>query len=287
MAYPYLTDVVNDLVGTHIHLPINTFGAMVALAIFVAIRFTRVEIERLAGSVNPLQLHNHQPKALVTDLAFVVTLSGIAGAKLFDAIEQPRQLLSDPISVIFSTGGFSIYGGLILGCIAGIIFVKRKSIRIPPMLDAVAPALALGYGIGRLGCQFSGDGDWGKPSVMELKPEWLADWFWAQTYPNNVVQVDIVAPGVYPTPLYEAVVAFIIFALLWVLRKKLTVTGQLFCCYLLLSNLARFLVEFIRINHQYDLFGILLSQAQIIAIILMVIGLVTLVKLKNNAGSDN
>lgn len=282
MAYPYLTDVVNDLVGTQIHLPINTFGALVAVAIFAAIHFTRVEIERLASGSNPLQLHNHQPKALVTDLAFVVTLSGIAGAKLFDAIEQPRQLLTDPIGVIFSTGGFSIYGGLILGCIAGIVFVKRKAITVAPMLDAVAPALALGYGIGRLGCQFSGDGDWGKPAAMEIKPNWLPDWFWAQTYPNNVLQVDIPAPGVYPTPLYEAVVAFITFALLWALRKKFSVTGQLFCCYLLLSSLARFLVEFIRINHQYEFFGIFLSQAQIIALVLAMMSVVGFVILKGS-----
>ncbi len=282
MAYPYLSDVVNELAGTDIHLPIATFGALVAIAIFVAIRFTRVEVERLAFTNKRLQLHNHQPKALVTDLAFVVTLSGIAGAKLFDAIEQPRQLLTDPIGVIFSTGGFSIYGGLILGCVAGIVFVKRKAISVVPMLDAVAPALALGYGIGRLGCQFSGDGDWGKPSMMELKPDWLPDWFWVQTYPNNVLQVDIPAPGVYPTPLYEAVVAFITFALLWALRKKLSVTGQLFCCYLLLSSLARFLVEFIRINHQYEFFGIFLSQAQIIALVLAMMSVVGFVILKGS-----
>ncbi len=282
MAYPYLTDVVNELTGTSIHLPIATFGALVAIAIFVAIRFTRVEVERLAFTNKRLQLHNHQPKSLVTDLAFVVTLSGIAGAKLFDAIEQPRQLLTDPIGVIFSTGGFSIYGGLILGCIAGIIFVKRKAIAVVPMLDAVAPALALGYGIGRLGCQFSGDGDWGKPAAMEIKPNWLPDWFWAQTYPNNVLQVGIPVPGVYPPPLYEAVVAFITFALLWALRKKFSVTGQSFCCYLLLSSLARFLVEFIRINYQYEFFGIFLSQAQIIALVLAMMSVVGFVILKGS-----
>lgn len=279
MAYPYITDVVNDLFGTDIHLPIATFGALVAIAIFVAIRFTRLEVERLA-SLGLLKLNELQPKNLVTDLAFVTTLSGIAGAKLFDAIEQPQRLLSEPLDVIFSTGGFSIYGGLILGCIAGIVFVKRKSIAILPMLDAVAPALAIGYAIGRLGCQFSGDGDWGKPAAMELKPQWLPDWFWAQTYPDNVVQVDIAAPGVYPTPLYEAVIALLIFAILWQLRLKLKMAGQLFACYLILSSVARFMVEFIRINHHYELFGIYLSQAQIIAAILMAIGVVVFFGLK-------
>ena len=280
MAYPYITDVVNDLFGTDIHLPIATFGALVAIAIFVAIRFTRLEVERRA-SIGTLKLHGLEPKNLVTDLAFVTTLSGIAGAKLFDAIEQPQRLISEPFEVIFSTGGFSIYGGLILGCLAGIIFVKRKSIAILPMLDAVAPALSLGYAIGRLGCQFSGDGDWGKPAAMELKPRGLPDWLWAQTYPNNVAQVDIPAPGVYPTPLYEAVIALLFFAVLWLLRGKLKITGQLFCCYLLLSSIARLLVEFIRINHQYDLLGIYLSQAQVISVVLIMASVIGFIYLNN------
>ncbi|PUA27853.1 MAG: hypothetical protein B0W54_15105 [Cellvibrio sp. 79] len=281
MAYPYVTDAINDLLGTDIHLPIATFGALVAIAIFTAIRFMRLEVERLA-SLGTLKLNGLQPKNLVTDLAFVTTLSGIAGAKLFDAIEQPQRLFNEPLEVIFSTGGFSIYGGLILGCVAGIIFVKRKSIAILPMLDAVAPALSLGYAIGRLGCQFSGDGDWGKPAAMELKPQWLPEWLWAQTYPNNVVQVDIPPPGVYPTPLYEAVAALLIFIILWQLRYTLKITGQLFACYLLLSSSARLLVEFIRINHHYEVFGLYLSQAQIIAVVLMAAGVAVLFKLNKH-----
>ncbi len=273
MAYPYITDAINDFLGTDIHLPIATFGALVAIAIFVAIQIMRVEVQRRAFVLNSLDLRGQEPTSLVTDLGFVTVIAGILGAKLFDAIEQPQRLLSEPMDVIFSTGGFSIYGGLILGCLAGVIFLKRKGIAILPMLDAVAPALSLGYAIGRLGCQFSGDGDWGKTAAMELKPQWLPDWFWAQTYPNNVVQVDIPAPGVYPTPLYEAAGALLIFAVLWQLRHKLNVIGQLFCVYLILSSTARWLVETIRINYQYEFFGISLSQAQIISIALIVAGI--------------
>jgi phosphatidylglycerol:prolipoprotein diacylglycerol transferase len=265
MAYPYITDAINDALGTEIHLPIATFGLLVACAIFVAIYVTHKEVMRLNCITGALDLNGQHPKNLVTDLAFVTTLSGIAGAKLFDAIEQPQRLLNDPLGVIFSTAGFSIYGGLILGCLAGIVFLKRKSIAILPMLDATAPALSLGYAIGRLGCQFSGDGDWGKPADIALKPQWLPDWLWAQTYPNNVAQVDILAPGVYPTPLYEAVVALLIFIALWRLRHLLKFTGQLFCSYLICSSTARFMVEFIRVNYQYDVLGIYLSQAQIIS----------------------
>lgn len=280
MAYPYVTDAINAVLGTHIHLPIAMFGLWVAIAIVVAIQFTRLEVERLIAAETLRLPPDQVAKGLVMDLAFVGVLSGIAGAKLFDAIEQPQKLLADPLSVIFSTGGFSIYGGLIIGCIAGIIFIKRKNIALLPMLDAVAPALAIGYGIGRLGCQFSGDGDWGKPAVIELKPEWLPDWLWAQTYANNVLGVEIPEPGVYPTPLYEAVVAAFIFAILWRLRKKLTISGHLFCCYLILSGMARWLIEYIRINPLYEVVGVLLSQAQIISmgLILLAVVLATVLK---------
>ncbi len=274
MAYPNVTDAINAVLGTHIHLPIAMFGLWVAIAIMVAARFTRIEVERLIANGKLRLLPEQQPKNFVMDLAFVTVLSGIFGAKLFDAIEQPQALLQDPIAVIFSTVGFSIYGGLIVGCIAGIIFIKKKNIAVLPMLDAAAPALALGYGIGRLGCQFSGDGDWGKPAAMELKPEWLPDWLWAQTYTNNVVKIEIPEPGVYPTPLYEAVIAAIIFAILWQLRKKLKISGQLFCCYLVLSGIARWLIEYIRINPHYELFGFLLSQAQIISLALILLAAV-------------
>lgn len=283
MAYPYVTDAINELLGTDIHLPINMFGLWVAIAIIVAVKFTQLEVSRLMTTGKLVFNAEQQPKGMVMDLAFVSVLGGIAGAKLFDAIEQPQTLLADPLGVIFSTGGFSIYGGLIVGCIVGIIFLKRKKIALLPMLDAVAPALAIGYGIGRLGCQFSGDGDWGKPAAMDLKPAWLPDWLWAQTYSNNVLGIEIPAPGVYPTPLYEALIATLIFIILWQLRKKLAISGHLFCCYLILSGISRWLIEYVRINPLYDLSGLLLSQAQIISICLILIALFHAAFLKKHA----
>lgn len=88
------------------------------------------------------------------------------------------------------------------------------------MLDALAPSLILGYGIGRLGCQVAGDGDWGISANMALKPGWLPDWFWAQTYEGNILGVTIADPGVYPTPIYEAMTALGIFVLLWLIKKN-------------------------------------------------------------------
>jgi len=81
--------------------------------------------------------------------------------------------------------------------------------------DAVAPALMLGYAVGRLGCQISGDGDWGIPADMALKPGWLPAWLWAQTYANNIFGAAIAPPGVYPTPIYETLLSLAAFGVLW------------------------------------------------------------------------
>jgi phosphatidylglycerol:prolipoprotein diacylglycerol transferase len=78
--------------------------------------------------------------------------------------------------MILTRTGFSIYGGLCFGIVVGVIFVKRRSVPVIPMLDATAPAMMLGYGIGRLGCEIAGDGDWGIAANMALKPSWLPDW---------------------------------------------------------------------------------------------------------------
>lgn len=283
MAFPYLTDALNHYFGTGIHLPLPTFGAFVALAILIAMQAATNEVIRLqengAFDHSPTSGRSFIPKEIVSGLAFVGVLVGLLGAKLFDSIERLDELLADPIAVLFSTGGFSIYGGLILGGVAGILYVKRKAISIIPMLDACAPALALGYSIGRLGCQFSGDGDWGIESALELKPSWLPDWFWAQTYENNALGTVIPSPGVYPTPVYEAIASMAIFLLLWWLRKRLKTPGELFSIYLICSGIERILIEKIRINIEYSFLGIEMTQAQLISIVLVIAGLVGLLKI--------
>jgi phosphatidylglycerol---prolipoprotein diacylglyceryl transferase len=179
-----------------------------------------------------------------------------------------------------------MYGGLILAFFACYIYVKKLG--IPPilMMDAVAPALVVGYGVGRLGCQFSGDGDWGientapKPSWMSILPDWL----WAQNYPHNVLKEGFpmegcsdayctqLIPAVFPTPMYETMMCMVVLAILWSLRKRIKMNGMIFFIYLILNGLERFIIETIRVNPRYSVLGTALSQAQIIAIGLMVIG---------------
>jgi phosphatidylglycerol:prolipoprotein diacylglycerol transferase len=142
------------------------------------------------------------------------------------------------------------------------------------MLDATAPAMMLGYGIGRLGCQISGDGDWGIAANLIMKPGWLPRWFWAQTYDGNIAGVVIAPPGVYPTPIYEFAMALGIFAMLWLLRHHNGRAGLLFSTYLLLAGFERLLIEKIRVNVRYELFGIHLTQAEAISFLLVIMGLV-------------
>lgn len=283
MSYPYLSDLINHLFGTNIHFPIAMFGTFVALAIITATWLGKKEIIRFEknGLLFNATLPNGKCIAthlLIADLAVICAISGVIGARIFHLLEYPREVIQDPLAMIFSRDGFSIYGGLIFGALSGAIFLKKRAVPITPMLDALAPSIILGYGIGRLGCQVSGDGDWGIAANMAAKPNWLPDWLWAQTYENNIVGAIIQAPGVYPTPLYEALAAILIFTILWSIRKTNYKSGYLFSMYLLLSGFERLLIEKIRINSEYHLWGMNFTQAEFISTLLIIAGLVGILK---------
>jgi phosphatidylglycerol:prolipoprotein diacylglycerol transferase len=270
MSYPYVTDIANAILGTDWHLPIPTFGALVVSAIMIATRVARQEVERQERSGRlPRSTH-----AIVGDLALISAVAGIVGARVFHIADHPGQFIDSPASMIFSRSGFSIYGGLCFGIPAGILYLKRRSIPITPMLDAVAPAMMLGYGVGRLGCQLAGDGDWGVFANTALKPAWLPHWLWAQTYDGNILGVTIPAPGVYPTPLYEFLAALCVFVVLRAFRSPRHRPGYLFSVYLVLAGFERLLVEKIRVNVRHDLLGYSLTQAEVVSLAVIIAGFV-------------
>ncbi|NNE30010.1 MAG: hypothetical protein HKN16_10250, partial [Saprospiraceae bacterium] len=222
-------------------------------------------------------------------------------AKLFalaedlDLVFAGQKTLGDLLGQFLSGSGMSIYGGLILGFIVCYIFMRRNNMSILPMMDAVAPGLMVSYGVGRLGCQFSGDGDWGIP-IRKIagdgtvlwdyqKPSWFPDFLWGQTYPHNVINegepmanctwnycMELAIP-VFPTPLYEFVAAIAIGAFLWSIRKRISIPGLLFFIYVILNGIERFWIEKIRINEQTEYLGIESTQAERIAVILFLIGI--------------
>ena len=284
MSFPFLSDAVLALTGVSLPLPLPMFGLFVGLAVVVASFYLKQELRRVyaEGKIGLATIGNGDaksqvhPEVVVTDLTFVTILVGIVGARLFHILENLDQFASDPWGMIFTRSGLSIFGGLILGTLAGLICVRRWKLPLKPMLDAAAPAMMLGYAIGRVGCQVSGDGDWGSLADMAMKPTWLPTWFWAQTYENNVVGLLIPSPGVYPTPLYETVMSLSCFVLLWCARKHPFQTGWLFSLYLLLAGIERMLIEQIRINPVLHFAGVQATQAEFIAGTIMVLGLLGL-----------
>ncbi|PRC90759.1 prolipoprotein diacylglyceryl transferase [Solimicrobium silvestre] len=277
MSFPYLSDLVKALTGYDLPLPLPMFGLCVAAAMLVAASFLKRELGRLhaIGKIGVAQVRGvaTPPQEIVPDFIAVVMLAGIFGARLFHILEHTDMFLAHPWKMIFTTSGLSIFGGLIFGTLAGVISVIRWKLPIRPMLDAAAPAMMLGYALGRVGCQISGDGDWGIAANMALKPTWLPSWFWAQTYDNNIYGAVIPAPGVYPTSIYETVMALACFGLLWALRKHPFQLGWLFSVYLFLAGLERLVIEQIRVNPMLEFGGIYATQAEFISVGLMILGL--------------
>jgi phosphatidylglycerol:prolipoprotein diacylglycerol transferase len=279
MAYPYLRDIVKATTGLDVPLPLPTFGLCVAVAVLVSMAVARLELRRLhaAGRIGLAQTRRAgspraPPQSLVTDLALVIVIAGIAGARLFSVLEYPRALAAHPLELLFTRQGFNFYGALVFGTLAGALFLRRHRLPLAACCDALAPALMLGYALGRIGCQLSGDGDWGIPANMALKPEWLPTPLWAQTYAHNILGVSIAPPGVYPTPLYETAMGLALFGLLWGVRKHPFRDGWLFALYLVLCALERLLIEPLRVNERVHLLGVAATQAQIISVVLLALG---------------
>ncbi len=226
------------------------------------------------------------PHQRVYDITLVAALYGIIGSKLFSILENFGSFIKDPLGEVFSGSGLTIYGGLILAFIMVYRYVDKKGIRPIHMMDAAAPCMMIGYCIGRMGCHFSGDGDWGIVNEM-AKPGWFVfpDSWWAFSYPHNVLNEGIPIPGctwrychelspkVFPTAFYEVLLAGGITLSLLILRMFIARAGVLFFIYCLLNGLERFFIEFIRVNPRYTIFNFSLSQAQIIALLLIITGI--------------
>jgi phosphatidylglycerol---prolipoprotein diacylglyceryl transferase len=225
-------------------------------------------------------------------------LGGLLGAKLFHFLERPRsiiELFENPsLSALFS--GLTIYGGLIVGTLAVYLYCRRHRLRFEHVADSVAPGLMLAYGIGRLGCQFSGDGDWGipNPSPPPASLAWLPHWIWSYDYPNNVLGAGVrmasggfpgygthLVPPVFPTPLYESLAAFALFGVLWAIRKRIAQPLVMFGAYMMVNGFERFWIEKIRVNATYELLGRAVTQAEIISVLVFVGGAILIaVRLK-------
>ncbi|HYE97004.1 MAG TPA: prolipoprotein diacylglyceryl transferase family protein [Rubricoccaceae bacterium] len=288
--YPRLSDLFRDLFGVNLPLPIYSFGFMVALGLLAAAAVLRKELDRMhaAGQVGSVRVKGKDakgrekveqapPSALVWTMMGIAAAVGVLGSKLLHILDYWGEFVENPGAMLLSASGLSFFGGLICASFAIAWYVHKKGLSIPRMADAIAPTLLLGYGIGRIGCYLAGDGDWGVCSDPADKPGFLPTFLWTEDFPRNILGEDLAAQcpggGVYPAMLYETFMALALFGVLWAVRKHPFKAGWLFSLYLVFAAVERFLIEFIRVNP--DRVGTL-SQAQLIAIGLFVLGLIGL-----------
>jgi prolipoprotein diacylglyceryl transferase len=224
------------------------------------------------------------PQDRVGEITILALIFGLLGAKLFDIFENWSDFVKYPSDYLLSPAGLTFYGGLICAATAIIIFARKHKISLRHLADGLAAPLMIAYAIGRIGCQVSGDGDWGIVNNNSKPFTWLPDWVWAYHYPNNVNEAGVPIPGcigkycnqlpeaVYPTPLYETLICLILFGVLWSLRRKLKPFGAVFALYLILNGLERFFIEKIRVNNKLELFEFQPTQAEVIAVLLILTG---------------
>ena len=165
----------------------------------------------------------------------IAVVAGIVGAKLWHVIDTPSEFRDQGWHVLWDTAGFAWFGGLVFGISALVLQGWRAKIGALRTLDLAAPAAAIGYGIGRIGCLLSGDGCYGVPTNLP----------WGMAFPHGIEPTYV---KVHPTPLYEFGAGLLIGAWLWLRGGKPHPTGRILGEYLLLTGTARFLVEFIRRN---------------------------------------
>ena len=263
----------------HLHLPvfgevtITTFGAMMVVAFLAAHRVMRVRLGELDDDPN-----------LAGDIMVAALIGGLVGAKLYYLALHWRVTVAAPGSMLLSRAGLVWYGGFIGGALAVLWFLRRRRYPIARGADLVAPALALGYGLGRIGCFLVGD-DYGRPTTS-----WIGIAFPKGSPPTTAgnLRADFgahIPPGtpdhavlkVIPTEPMETIASLVIFYFLWRWRKQPWKTGRLFAVYLVLTGIERFLIEIWRAKD--DRFIGPLTTAQVIALALIALGAVLWVRL--------
>ena len=195
------------------------------------------------------------------EIAFAALLGGLVGSRLDYLVQNYDRVSDDLIGNLFSGSGLVWFGGLVGGAVGVLVWARLRGYLRVELLDVCAPALALGYAIGRVGCQLSGDGDYGVASDVP----------WAMAYPEGTVPT---TQEVHPTPVYETVTMGLVALVLWRVCDRAR-PGALFALYLVLAGCERLLVEFIRRNEDVVL-G--LTQPQLISIAMIVAGAVWLAR---------
>ncbi len=252
--------------------PITSFGVMMFLAFLAGAWALGQQLERYG-----------QPRQLAWDLLAGIAIGGIVGAKLYYLGLHWRDVVADPLHELTSRGGLVWYGGFIGGVLAYWYQIRRRKLPMALMFDSSAPALALAYAVGRIGCFLVGD-DYGLPT-----DSWVGVIFPAGASPPSTAgylrsvgaQIPATIPDaqlvpVHPTQLYETALGLIMFAILWRLGKKTHPQGRLFAVFMLLYSVERFFIEFVRAKGDRVLLG--LSTSQLASILLFALAVVLILR---------
>ncbi len=237
-------------------LSLKTFGMCFGLAFVVS-----------GAVVGRRLVELGKPPDWAYEMVFAALVGGLIGARLYWILGNLDEVGDDVIGGIFGGSGLVWFGGLLGGAAGVLLWARRRGMFNVTLLDACAPALAIGYAVGRIGCQLSGDGDYGGPTDLP----------WGMAYPDGVVPT---LEAVHPTPIYETLAMCLLAWGLWRARHALR-PGLLFACYLVGAGTERFLVEFVRRN---DAVVAGLTEAQLLSLVMIVAGGVWLRRAAQSGG---
>ncbi len=237
-------------------LTIHSYGLMLGIAFLV----TTYLASKRAKIFNI-------PKDTVSNLTILFLISGVIGARVAYILYNMNDFVGRPLQMLMvNKGGLIFYGGLISAACTGVVFAKIKHLSIPDTADLMAPFIALGHAIGRLGCFLNGC-CFGKPT----------DSFLGLCFPHTIVKV-------YPTQLFSFAGLLIIFFILFPRQERRSFKGEIISSYLMLYGAFRFFIEFLRGDILPVFHG--LTAMQLISIVLIISGMVLYILMKNLKKSD-
>ena len=234
-----------DILG----LSLKTFGLCFGLAFVVSGAIVARRLKELG-----------RPPDWAYEMVFAALVGGLVGARGYWVLGHIDEVRGDVLGGLFGGTGLVWYGGGLGGAAGVLLWAYRKGMFNLLLLDLCSPALAMGYAVGRIGCQVSGDGDYGTPTDLP----------WGMAYPHGVVPT---SEAVHPTPIYETLSMGLVAWALWRARDAFR-PGVLFAFYLVFAGTERLLVEFIRRNEPV-LAG--LTEAQLASLVMLGAGLVWIV----------
>ncbi len=234
-------------------IPVTSYGVMLALGFMCAYFLLGYEFKRRGI-----------PEEFASTEILLGLIGAFIGARLFHIMDHPNSLSGLNLISAIRNMGSSWYGGLIFASAFILYAGYRKKISLTTLMDASAPAIAIGYGFGRIGCFLSGDGCYGEP-CSRLGLNWPAPL--CMSFPNGSTPT---ADVVLNTPIIEAFGALITFIILMILRNRLKKPAALFGVFLTIHGIMRFAIEIVRINPNV---GFNMSQAQWISFFIIAAGL--------------